>query len=389
MSSHDPLKFASGLGAKLATRSRHVCVLLGAGVGASCGLPDVAALQASLLDSLTEPNKGAFEVQLAGRSVEEALSRLRRIAALLADEQTIDGLTGAQAVALDREVCHLIVNALSLDKADLKPVELFAAWVARAEYHFPLEIFTVNYDLLLESALESRGVPYFDGFVGNLEGSFRSELVEANPGEREWIPAFFARLWKLHGSVNWARREDHHIVRMGYAVPEGKAAAIYPSDMKYEESRRVPFVVLADRFRRSVHQQETLLLASGYSFGDSHLDEVVFEAAARCERSETIAFCYGEIPEHLAERALATPNLQVACPTEAIIGGVRAEWGKPEDSLPGLWQDDRFALGDFRNLAAYLARSTAGSRAADQLVDELIAAMGHAVAEQEGGPADV
>ncbi len=385
MSGHDPLNFASGLGAKLATRSRHVCVFLGAGVGASCGLPDVAALQASLLDSLEAQSKVAFQLQLNGRSVEEALSRLRRIAALLEDDQTVDGLSGSQAAALDREVCQLIVKALSLGGADLKPVELFAAWVARAEYHLPLEIFTVNYDLLLETALEARGVPYFDGFVGNLEGSFRSELVEATPSDREWIPSFFARLWKLHGSVNWSRRDDDRVVRMGYAVPEGRTAAIYPSDMKYEESRRVPFVVLADRFRRSLQQPETLVLVSGYSFGDSHLDEVVFEAAARCERSETVALCYGQIPDHLAEQALATPNLQVVSSTEGIIGGIRADWETPEDPPPGLWEGNRFTLGDFSKLAAYLARSTAGSVGSNKLVDELLTAMGQVAASHEDG----
>jgi hypothetical protein len=44
----------------------------------------------------------------------------------------------------------------------------FAAWAARTNYLTPLEVFTVNYDLLIEEAFEEFLVPYFDGFVGTL-----------------------------------------------------------------------------------------------------------------------------------------------------------------------------------------------------------------------------
>jgi len=325
-----------------------------------------------VLGSLGDADRDAFASQLNGRNLEEALSRLRRIAALVSDDQKVDDLTGAAASELDKAVCQSIVKALALEATDLKPVEYFAAWANRASYQLPLEVFTVNYDLLLETAFESRGVPYFDGFVGNLEGRFHTELIESAHGDREWIPSFFVRLWKLHGSVNWARREDQRIVRVGHPVPEGLAAAIYPSDMKYEESRRVPFVVLADRMRRALMQSETLTLITGYSFGDSHLNELVFEAAARCERCETVVFCYDDIPECVADQALASPNLQVVAPGEAIIGGIRAGWARPTDPPPNLWDNDQFALGDFRNLAAYLARSTAREPEGDALLLQLL-----------------
>ena len=77
-----------------------------------------------------------------------------------------------------------------------------------------------------------------------------------------------------------------------------------------------------------MHQPETLTLISGYSFGDEHLNEVVYDAASRRERSEIIVFCYSDIPSELAERAARTPNIQVVSGVEAIIGGVREDWGK-------------------------------------------------------------
>jgi len=377
MPEHDPLRFASGLSAKLATRSRHVCAFLGAGVARACGLPDIGQLQERVLSGLKSDEKRAFARELKDRNLEQALSRLRRIATLLSGDQVIDGLTSEQAVALDKAVCQVIVNELNIKaKTNLTPVYHFAAWAGRARYRLPVEVFTVNYDLLLETALENRKVPYFDGFVGTLKARFHTELVEGGTGpDDECVPPFFVRLWKLHGSVNWAW-EDQQILRLGQPVSEGLAAAIYPSDTKYEESRRVPFVVLQDRLRRALQQSETMVIIAGYSFSDEHLNELIFDAASRRERSEFLAFCYSSIPDSLSSLALTTPNLQVVSGDEAILNGVRGTWKAPAESAPNLWEEGELALHDFRNLAAYLVRSTAREAEAEGVFREQIKVRG-------------
>jgi hypothetical protein len=359
MFEHDPQSVVVGLSAKLAARSRHVCLFLGAGVAKACGLPDVTDLQAKVLAGLAAADRTAFEALLAHGNFETGLTRLRRIAALLVGKQELEGLTAKAAIDLDANVCKAIVKELDVSKADLTAMRSLGAWAARADYLLPLEIFTVNYDLLIESSLEELRVPYFDGFSGTLRAGFHAELVEAAPNSSHWVPSFFVRVWKLHGSVNWAWTERKQIVRLGQATSDGDAAAIYPSDTKYEESRRVPFIVLQDRFRRALHQPETLVIISGYSFGDSHLNELLFDAATQRERSEIIAFCHGDIPAAAAERALITPNLQLVGSSEAIISGIRAKWRAPKDSTPGVWIDSKFALTDFRTLASHLARSAA------------------------------
>lgn len=359
MATHDPLRFATGLGAKLATRSRHVCTLFGAGTSRACGLPDIAQLQARVLARLDTDQRASLARQLEGRNLEQGLSRLRRIAALLIEDQMLDGLTTQAAVELDQAICRAIISEVDIRDADRTASRHFAAWLARTNYHSPVEVFTVNYDLLLETALEEMQVPYFDGFIGNLRARFQTDLVEARPGtDSDGIPAFFARLWKLHGSVNWAWESARQVVRLGQPVSGGMAAAIYPSDTKYEESRRVPFLVLQDRMRRALHQPETLVIVAGYSFGDAHLNELLFDAAMRRERTEVAVFCYSTIPDILAERALLTPNIQVLGDREAIIGGVRADWAPPENEAPGIFEGSRFLLGDFRQLAEYLSKST-------------------------------
>ena len=201
MSDHDPIKFVTDLSAKLATRSRHVSAFLGAGVARACGLPDVAELQERILTKLEGEHRQAFAKQLEGQNLEQALSRLRRLTGLLKGNQPLDELTAEDAATLDEAVCRAIIKELDIRGADLTPMYHFAAWAARANYRTPLEIFTINYDLLLETALDELRVPYFDGFTGTLKARFHTDLVEATPGvDGESVPAFFVRLWKLHGS---------------------------------------------------------------------------------------------------------------------------------------------------------------------------------------------
>jgi SIR2-like domain len=378
VTAHDPHDFANALSAKLAARSRHVCVLLGAGVGKACGLPDVASLQDDIMRDLSPEEKPLLETQLASGNIEQALSRLRRIAGLLGDGETIGGLTAQSARELDAAICARVVSRLNIEQADLGPALHFASWAGRAEYHLPLEVFTVNYDLLIETALEKLGVAYFDGFVGALHARFRTDLVEATSADSEaWLPSFLMRLWKLHGSVNWAwetpGRAD--VVRLGSAVATGEVAAIYPSDTKYDESRRVPFVVLQDRFRRALYTAESLVLVTGYSWRDEHINELLIEAARRRPRTEIITFTRSTIPAAVTENATGLPNLQAVTATEAVLGGVQGGWEAPANPVPEIWSEDHFALADFRHLAAFLARSAAPQPDLDRRLNALLEAL--------------
>lgn len=377
---HDPVEFANALGAKMAAASRHLCLFLGAGASKACGLPDVAELQKKVLDGLKADQRKAFEVQLKDRDLEQALSRMRRIGALLEGEEKLDGLSAKTAAALDQAVCREVVAALDTEKADTQPMLRLAGWLGRARYNLPVEVFSVNYDPLLELGLEAMKIPYFDGFVGNLEARFRADLVEGNRERSDqWLPPFIVRYWKLHGSVNWAWVEDDSskVVRLGAPVADGHAAAIYPSDTKYDESRRVPFLVLHDRFRAALTEPESLVLVSGYSFSDEHLNETLFEAAETHPRSEICIFCFGEIPKVLASRAMETPNLQALSPKRAIISAVDAAWQDPGESVPGeVFKDGSFGLGDFSALARFLTRSSPSQRVLEARLKALLEAAG-------------
>lgn len=355
---HDPEATARDIASKLASRARHVCMLIGAGASCSAGLPSLASLQEIVLERIDGSDKERITNLLQGRNLETALSRLRRIHGLLESEETLGGLSGEQAKLLDSEICSIIIEAVDSSTADLDSFVKLASWAARMDHQGPVELFTVNYDLLIERGLEYLRVPYFDGFIGGVEAPFLPDLVEPrdSPASR-LIPPGFVRLWKLHGSANWrtiGEEASKVTIRVAASAPAG-AAAIYPSDEKYEESRRVPFVVLMDRFRRAIVEPETIVITSGFSFGDDHLNELLFDAAMRHARSEVIALCFESIPAQLAERATSTRNLVVLAPEEAILDGRRAAWRESVD-LPGVFENGRFLLGDFSHLAAFLSR---------------------------------
>lgn len=354
---HRPSALAQELATKLGSRARHVCMLVGAGASCAAGLPTLAQLEQAVLARAEDDVASALAALLSGRNLETALSRLRRVSRFLDDDESFGELTKASAAELDRKICQTIMAVIDETHADLSCFVRFASWAARMDYERPLEIFTINYDLLIEKGLEAVGVPYFDGFIGTHRAPFIAELIEPRDAPERWaLPAGFVRVWKLHGSTNWRVHEEmaSAVVRVGSGGGDG-AIAIYPSDEKYDESRRVPFVVLMDRFRRALVEPETLTVTTGFSFGDDHLNELLFDAAARHPRCEVLALCYDDIPPVLADKASSLRNLLVLGRSEAIVNGHHACW-RDEPDIPDVFESGSFLLTDFTRLTSFLAR---------------------------------
>lgn len=111
----------------------------------------------------------------------------------------------------------------------------FANWIAQAERKYPIEIFTTNYDFLFELGLEHKEVPYYDGFCGSLRAFFNPESVE----DFSFL-AKQTKLWKIHGSLGWHFDKDtEKILRIS---PDDDDILIYPSTLKYKDSKKQPYV---------------------------------------------------------------------------------------------------------------------------------------------------
>lgn len=144
------LSVVGELSAKLASRSRHVCLLLGAGASVGAGLPDMARLTSKVLEKLDGTDKMLFEDLMKGRNLEQALTRLRRIESLVEGDEKIGGTDKVSAKHLDDNICSAIIEAIR-DPKTLDAFYRFGAWANQADYRRPLELFTTNYDLLIEA----------------------------------------------------------------------------------------------------------------------------------------------------------------------------------------------------------------------------------------------
>jgi hypothetical protein len=376
---YDPINFGFELQEQLASSSRSIGFLLGAGSSMAAGLPDLKKLTDDVASGLSLDERARFnELRGATGNLETVLNRTRALREILGSTDVLWGLTQDAAVELDRSICRIAYDLISGGGAKPTSAHIAVAhWTQQSHRTTAVEFFTTNYDLLLESAFESIGLPFFDGFVGSVQPFFVPQMVDpttASDLQLNALPSAWARLWKLHGSIGWRFIEDpitrnKKIIRVSGTKPSGgDEVVIYPSRDKYSESRRLPYLTYIDRFRRFLAAGERILLINGYSFGDEHLNEVLRQGLQSNSRLAIHAFFFGDIAEEAKRAAVYHPNLAAMGRKDAIIGAVAGTWRKPAAKpKPGekwhCWDDakDEFVLGNFTSFGEFLG-AMVGSR---------------------------
>jgi hypothetical protein len=141
----------------------------------------------------------------------------------------------------------------------------------RNEYQFALRIFSLNYDLCLETAFEMEDQEYEMGFDEERIWNWR-RLVEINP---EDTPQFY--YYKLHGSINWQYDKDNNLTFLDSSsgIREENAAIIFGTSYKLQY--RDPFLFLAYEFRKWTIESK-LIITVGYGFGDEHINGMIEQA---------------------------------------------------------------------------------------------------------------
>jgi hypothetical protein len=335
-------------------------------------IPDIAGLTSlvgtSLKDSAQLEHYELVQTQLLEDGVttpnlEDILSHVRalRIAAGTSEAR---GLTSCELQELDEALCREIDCAVRRELTTIDtPYHHLAAWIGAIERERPVQLFTTNYDLLLEQALEEMRVPYFDGFVGSFRTFFDPASMDlAN------LPPRWARLWKLHGSINWRQDANGRVIRSN-ADNSGSARLIHPSHLKYDESRRMPYLAMIDRLRSFLREMPAVLVTCGYSFGDQHLNEIISEGLQANPNAVCYALLFGALEGYPIAKALAAqrPNLNLLARDKAVFGTREGIWrlnSSPEDTdaiaiervfgTGGTEESDAFVLGDFARLGAFL-----------------------------------
>lgn len=177
-----------------------------------------------------------------------------------------------------------------------KLVMFIMSFASRTGTRDRLNIFTTNYDRLIEAGADVAGLRLIDRFVGALSPVFRSSRLDIdmhyNPpgirGEPRYLEGV-ARFTKLHGSLDWINVEND-IRRIG--LPFGaetlkpfletaglstdfSSLMIYPNSAKDRETAEYPYVELFRDFAASLCRPNSTLVTYGYSFGDDHINRVI------------------------------------------------------------------------------------------------------------------
>lgn len=171
-------------------------------------------------------------------------------------------------------------------------VSFLLSFASRAASRERLNLFTTNYDRLIEYGCDLAGLHVIDRFVGTLTPIFRAGRLNIdlhyNPpgirGEPRYMEGVI-RLFKLHGSLDW-RQEGKQIRR--YGIPFGASSnhpdipkkpvdsvMIYPNAAKDIETSQYPYAELFRDFAASICRPNSALVTYGYGFGDDHINRVI------------------------------------------------------------------------------------------------------------------
>ena len=364
----------------------------GAGTSCAFGLPTISKLTEETKNMLSSSQQNFYNTveasvkDLSSKkdvTIENILNHLREIRELTKgrNDYNFKGISGKQAADLDDAICNSIFKIIEskTKEADISALRRFFAWYDSANRGFVKEIYTTNYDMLLEKAMEANRIPYFDGFTGSYEPFFSPESIESFPGEGDsttrWI-----RLWKMHGSLNWMKKptnadSEERIIRVWQIDAPKNALMIYPSREKYNFSRKEPYVAYFDRFKSYLNRGQSVFVICGYSFGDDHINEVIYNALRNNSRLYVAVFCHGDDQVEAMEKAAsAFTNLWVAGPTKLIVNCVLKEWEykdkEDKDAGAGMyWDNNQFLLGDFVKLVEFLIENSGRKNVIEEIAN--------------------
>jgi hypothetical protein len=391
---HDPVRHLKYLRQSLSQDNEPIGFFISAGCPLSVALPkdewplipDVKGLTTFINDQLKSNKEYSLllsELTKAEKQpddIEDILSFLRSLL-LVSKGGNVRGLSEANLLELEISICAEIVKKLDvvLPNQD-SPYHHLCSWIKSIDRKVAIELFTTNYDLLMEQSLEDLGIPYFDGFVGSRRSFFDLRAVEDS-----LIPNHWSRLWKIHGSINWYQEtiDNKKKVYRSSEVKKDASHLIYPSHLKYEESRKMPYLALLDQLNRFIRKKSSFLILSGYSFNDGHLNDTIINALNSNPTAMVLglmfeSYEYGDEEGNVIERypkaynlAKNQHNLNIWAFDKAIIGTNLGDWKKllkddedpdilnfifKEDKGDGSPVKDLVKLGDFSTFAHFLKK---------------------------------
>lgn len=281
-----------------------VVVLLGAGASKDAGLPLALELTDELAKSLSERGDSAAlealnlivgglafqrRVYGGGRAAQHDIETVLKVAQQLAkrNEHPLATYVGSWHPALERlapngegivfesltDIAEDVISdclQVPSDKSAYKYLEEIWELGLALNERIPPAVFTLNYDILLESALNHQHRPFTTGFS---DGAWNS--TEFDDSSR-------MRIYKLHGSFGWFRHEETGMLY-------DRDRALDRSDITFESSGTRDEVIFATDNKLRAHQpflwmfnafdqavaDSRFVISVGYGFNDEHINQII------------------------------------------------------------------------------------------------------------------
>lgn len=266
--------------------------LIGAGCSshvvdeAETGIPGMAKLYEDFFEEYSD-------FKIAGEDVKSKFngnleSMLETMGGIVAAEKVkiIDENIGNKIKTVQKFIRKKIINGLH-GEAVLQLYRNFYIKTVFRGRKSPINIFTTNYDLYNEQALDLLSFPYNNGFVGTYKRSFNpasykyAYVEDMNLSKHIWerVPNFY-NLYKLHGSISWVK-DRTKIREIDYNhISEDDTVMIYPTPLKDRSTLMTPYSDLFRAMETALLRKNSVLITLGYSFADDHINRLILNSLA-------------------------------------------------------------------------------------------------------------
>ena len=330
-------------------REPQIIYLLGGGASFCAGLPGIFKLTDLVPSRLCNESRSMFDEivrfltdnGIKNPNIEDLLSELyHRLSGA-----GLGHLNKERFKATFQEVCHCIQNILKVDGPTEYHKHFVLGIVSRRETEPakkapPVQIFTTNYDLLIELACEESHIVAINGFEGFYNrrwnpGCFDYDIGKATTHAQ--TPRFepsarHIRLYKMHGSLSWFEDNGQFYEEKPTSESRKAPLIIYPSRLKYAESIRPPFDWLFRRFGAAVSKAR-LLICLGYRFADENLNQYIYTGL----NNGLSLLVFSKEPIDALVNKSTHPRVSIMNEESTIIDG------KDQNEAIDLWAFEKFA----------------------------------------------
>lgn len=178
-----------------------------------------------------------------------------------------------------------------------------------------VNLFTLNYDLLIEKSAEEMGISLNNGFSGFHYRVFMPSIfhqdfhINSPDGIKAQTKSM--NLFKLHGSLSWRfddSKPPYGITEQQYDFAENgemktilPECIIYPVQSKKKHSLDLPYSEMFRQFIEFVNKPSSTLLIMGYSFLDEHVNDIITNALTNPSFNMIVFSYLDENSPHISE----------------------------------------------------------------------------------------